>query len=160
MTTRFENALRKLIHAFFNDELKKGECSACAVGNMCDGSSDWSKVFCTRQYDQILQPSNYKNIVMLVYCVGAPKAAYPKKVIDATGYTWRELAKVENAFERHTKIWGETYPTYTKDKIMEDQFKGLCAVIDVLCEIEGYDSEEYKPYFEFNEKHEPVNELI
>ncbi len=141
---RFNKALSKLIKAFFNDDLKKESCSHCAVGNICNNDDAWSVVF-------LCIPDEGQNIYLEYY------KGYPKSVIDKTGYSLYQLAKVEKAFEFNTKIPFNRYRFHTKDEIMKDQFNGLMAVVDVLCKIERLDSEEYKKAFEYNENFEPVN---
>lgn len=60
-----------------------------------------------------------------------------KAQIDATGYNWRELARIEKAYEMATKIWFIDYPSCLPDAIDADQYNGLVTVFRVLCEIEG-----------------------
>ena len=145
MKTRFKNAIDKLVYAFFNDELRKGSCKACAVGNICDGKEDWMYVFMTGTCGmQEIKECNYKNYLVLGSLIYKPKI-----VIDETGYYWKELARVEKAFELNTKIRGSRYHNHTKQEIMQDQYNGLMAVVDVLCDIEGYNSKEYKKMFEY-----------
>lgn len=62
---------------------------------------------------QILSPRNYSGSA--------------KKQIDATGYSWQELARVEYAFESAKK--GESADDW--------MFNGLMAVLDVLADIHG-----------------------
>lgn len=112
-----------LYQAYFKDELKHGDCSACAVGNICKaaGASNqvrmlWKYVFVTETnlflgQHQWINEDRYSGV--------------PKKVIDATGYTWQELAKIEYAFE--------TAPKGNNDE--DWMFNGLVAVLDVLKEI-------------------------
>lgn len=133
---RFNNAISKLVTAFFNDKLEKGICTACAVGNICNGASYWVSAFYTVLGHQTINPENYKELT--------------KETIDKTGYSWEELAKVEKAFECNTKIHGNSYYKFTKKQIAEDQYKGLMAVVDVLCEIENIDPKEYKDMFSYS----------
>ncbi len=151
---RFDRALKKLIQAFFSDGLRKGNCSACAVGNMCDGKSDWRHVFMSSDHGQIIYVKAYVNN----YISPISSESNPKLVIDATGYSWQELARVEKAFEANTKIdgaFGYSADIHKKD-IMEDQFNGLMAVVEVLCDIEGLNPEPYKIQFNYNEEFQPV----
>jgi hypothetical protein len=63
---------------------------------------------------------------------------------DVTGYNWQELAMIERAFE------GCEIPVHDpklgplKFNINQDQWmlNGLFAVVDVLCEIHGMNTEE------------------
>jgi len=151
---RFSNAIDALVNGYMNNTLLKGSCSACAVGNIVvksqglklvkntrnDGACAvnkygvkfdllWSSVFVTI-YQQHINPGNY---------VGKTK-----KEIDSTGYTWQELARVEEAFELNTEIEFFDYGVFSESEIDEDQLKGLHAVVDVLCDIEGYNDEVLK----------------
>lgn len=149
MTQRFEKAYNALYNAFMNDTLAKGTCTACAVGNivadamgakvysqedmnsirfLCsDDNYWWQRMFVTSSEGQkIRKISEDSNVKYL-----------RKKILNLTGYTWRELAKVEKAFEENTKIPFDKYNHYTPEQIMEDQFKGLMAVMDVLIELDN-----------------------
>ncbi len=165
---RFERAYQALITAFFDETLAKGVCTACAVGNIvaagygekvlstthhlvgkqfhCNArNSEWSDIFYTS--DGLQKFDNFAIIKNLEAAIN----------IVVTGYSVEELAKIEFAFEINTKLNLEIYQFKSKKEIMEDQFTGLMAVVDVLCEIEGLNSTEYKKSFEFNEALEPVN---
>jgi len=140
MTQRFENAVDQLIEAFFNETLTKGKCDRCAVGNIC-GSGEWAHLFMTEDHNGLQSrnglnmskkfPEMYKDSLDVVY---------------ETGYSPEELAKVENVFEMNTTIsyFDHMRKRCTHKELIQDQFNGLCAVIDVLCEFEGEDSEVYK----------------
>lgn len=160
MTPRFEKAYNALYNAFMNDTLAKGTCIACAVGNIvadamgakvysqqrdssivfrCNNDNFWwNDLFFTTQCGQrIIKISENNKVKQL-----------RKKILNLTGYTWRELAKVEKAFEENTEIPFNEYNFYTPEQIMEDQFKGLMAVMDVLIELdEVKEGEKYKNNF-------------
>ena len=158
MTTRFKNAIDALVYAFFNDTLAKGTCNACAVGNMvahgfgkkvdreynlvCKdgvGNNEWHHAFMTNAHTgyQTIHFENFDKNGVVVCC-------------NATGYTALELAMVEKAFEKNTGIHWTNYESHQKDDIMQDQYNGLMAVVDVLCEIEGIeDPTEYKELFAY-----------
>jgi hypothetical protein len=154
---RFDRAIKALVSAFFDETLAKGTCYACAVGNIvakciggkviktsnsftCDiDNTTWENVFITEMFRQRTCPENYE-----INAEGC------KDQIDATGYSWTELAKVEKAFEKNTIIAWKGYTDYTKDEIMQDQYNGLMAVVEVLCEIEGIvNVSEYKEMFAY-----------
>ena len=129
----FNHTINVLVRAYLNDTLHHGICSACAVGNIVhaagapmlqsmlitDGSNAcWKWVFYT--------DDGFQNFV-------SPTAEPEKyriglRVIEATGYSVSELARVEFAFESAV---GES-----KDDMM---FSGLMAVVDVLADIHGID---------------------
>jgi hypothetical protein len=157
MTQRFEKAYNALYNAFMNDTLAKGTCFACAVGNIVanamggkvHSNSDglwrcsvennwWSRLFYTSDTGQHIFKVRYnphvKNLRNDIY--------------ELTGYKWDELAKVEKAFEKHTKIHFSAYDRYTEKEIMEDQFNGLMAVMDVLIKLDKVkEGKKYKDTF-------------
>lgn len=151
MTQRFEKAYNALYNAFMNDTLAKGSCTACAVGNivadamggkvyksdnnMLDSTVPnvfWSNIFCTCGGEQSIT-RNY---------------TIEEKIKELTGYSWKEMAMVEYVFENNTKIIFEYYHNYSERQIMEDQFNGLMAVMDVLIELDRVEEgETYKDNF-------------
>lgn len=154
-TPRFDLAADALVKGYLNETLAKGHPCGCAAGHIVarstervivkrynsfcwsDGDeysySHWNNVFAThRSGVQVIQEINYE---------GEAKAQ-----IDATGYSWRELARIEKAFETATKIWYTDYPSCTPESVDADQYNGLVAVFRVLCENEGIaDSSPYVP---------------
>lgn len=159
---RFNRAIASLVKGYMNGTLAKGTCAACAVGNIIAGATgctiektegddgdvdfdfvniighvfipSWQRVFITNVNDRRLSRKNRQRINLSNY-YGASQLE-----IDATGYSVQELADVEWAFEKATKIhFMDYYTIRNKQKIDEDQLNGLYAVVDVLCKIEGYD---------------------
>jgi hypothetical protein len=146
MTTRFKNAIDALVHAFFNDTLAKGDCAACAVGNMVAWSYGFKKSTPLDRFDvdEIVDSSCWGPAVWW------GRNARSLEVALKTGYSADELKRIEAAFEANTCIRLEEYPYLSKKTICEDQHNGLMAVLDVLCEIEGIgDPSEYKELFSF-----------
>ncbi len=157
MTQRFEKAYNALYNAFMNDTLASGICTACAVGNIvadamgskvrrssilsfhCDVDNDWWKhLFVTTPSGQAIFRLKDNGMVK----------KYRKRIFDLTGYKWNELAQVEKAFENNTKIKRNDYDEYTEQEIMEDQFNGLMAVMDVLIKLdEVAEGQNYKDTF-------------
>jgi len=160
---RFTRAIKALLNSFLKETLAKGNCAACAVGNIIAhvhdakvlktegrtiavlsnglefNNSNWKYVFATfgnpgRQY---INSSYYKGGI--------------KNMIDKTGYSYLELAQVEKAFELNTKIHNSDYKYNSKENIIQDQYNGLMAVVDVLCEIEGLNEEKenFKKLFNY-----------
>jgi len=140
MKATFEHSVDILVKAYMNDTLAHGYCPACAVGNLCAAAKNfyvirsegicskfewtskrsggvfipsWDDVFITINGVQRITPSAYFGIA--------------KEEIDATGYSWQELARIEWAFESADR-------DYSEDEWM---FNGLMAVVDVLAEIHG-----------------------
>lgn len=125
----YDKTVDILYQAYFNDTLKHLSCTACAVGNICGGNLEWRFLFVTEFGTQ-------RNVIDVHYLTTsvapfnsqlevdkARKRAFD--LIESTGYTPYELAKVEYAFE-----------SADKGKSGEDwMFNGLVAVLDVLKEI-------------------------
>jgi hypothetical protein len=160
MTQRFEKAYNALYNAFMNNTLAKGTCTACAVGNIvadamgaevysqgdmnyisfhCSNDNHWwQRMFVTDSHGQTITKISEDSEVKQLR----------KKILNLTDYTWRELAKVEKAFEENTEIPFDKYNHYTPEQIMEDQFKGLMAVMDVLIKLdEVKEGNSYKETF-------------
>lgn len=171
MTQRFEKAYNALLNAFMNDTLAKDTCAACAVGNIIadamggeviprkdeKGGIDynctvnnlwWSAVFITSGSGQSIYTTKQKP-----YTKG-----YRKRMFILTGYKWNELAQVEKAFEENTEISFARYWNHTEKEIMEDQFNGLMAVMDVLIKLDDIaEGKKYKDAFKTKlVKHEEV----
>ncbi len=165
MTPRFEKSYNALYNAFMNDTLAKGTCVACAVGNIVADSmgvkiekiggtfftservSFWSDIFFTSYGFQVVnQHTNEQR----------------ERLFDLTGYSVDELMKIEFAFETNTKIHSYKYEKNYREAlgisekdIMEDQFRGLMAVMDVLIELDNI--EEGTKYKEtFNNKFKTI----
>lgn len=149
MTKRFNKAYDVLVQAFFNGTLAKGDCKCCAVGNIVAGAYGatieihegtatcsminhlWKALFCTSWGIQAKRVPYYGKTYI-------EEALYS---IEATGYSEEELAKVEYAFETNTNIHIEDYCKNSEQDILEDQYNGLCAVFDVLCELDNIPKE-------------------
>lgn len=147
MTERFQRAFNALTTAYFEGTLAKGHCCKCAVGNLCNNTETWSYLFCSSQSGQTIY---YDGQYLRNPFVNSPddRVLIIKRALSeiaATGYTWQELAKVEEAFETNTKIWVSKYEYHSEQAILEDQYNGLAAVFKVLCELDGIeDSMQYE----------------
>jgi len=133
-TERFNRAFDILTQAYFNGTLHKGTCAACACGNLITaarGISIPKNLFDNHEVHQKLADSMLSAELLLW---DEPK----------TGYTRRELSKVENAFENNTFIHWQTYAYYSEQEILEDQYNGLCAVFEVLCQLDEVTDCDYK----------------
>lgn len=147
MTERFKKAYDSLVRAFFEGTLAKSTCTACACGNII--------------FDAIGEPvtrEDLMNEVRRKYGESIPKrqraidlwatkrtpSGYGKfvaydccsKLVNAAGYTAKEFAEIETAFEQNTEIRYSLYDEVDEGEILEDQYKGLCAVVDVLMELD------------------------
>jgi len=121
-TERFENAVSKLYNAFHENRLNAMNCQACAVGNICDNSEDWKDSF---GHALILDNNNF--ITEMEEC---PIVREP---YFKNGYNQNELHNVEKAF---LSQWiNKSYNSGKTDR--ELQFKGLCAVVEYLAELDN-----------------------
>jgi hypothetical protein len=160
MTPRFDKAYNALYKAFMNNTLAKGTCTACAVGNIvadamggkvsirghnfvCDVHNTWwSNFFITFDNEQTIF-DDYNDI-----------PAYGR-LKELTGYSVEELSKIEFAFETNTKISFNEYFSSNEEQIMEDQFNGLMAVMDVMIKLDDVkEGEKYKETFKNKFIHE------
>lgn len=128
---RFTNAVTKLYNAFHQGELEQLDCTKCAVGSIV-GNDKWSNF---RTLD-----CNYMTII------SSPRIG--KENIKFEGYSVEELCLVE-----------ERFMNSYEDETKEEQFKGLCAVIEYLCELEGIPNVmDYQSLFE-TENNQPKHNL-
>jgi hypothetical protein len=166
-TATFDNTVSILVQAYLNDTLKHGSCCACAVGNivadalgiqMTKDNLRWpGYLYPGYDYiDGLIQPTGWGAAIST--CLGVQeinKEALTLPVVSnqikATGYCYKELARIELAFENE-KYEYEDDDTSEKIElgIQKAMFSGLMAVVDVLAEIHGIDltaKEEAKKLF-------------
>ena len=139
LPVRLENAITKLYNAFHNDELDAFSCVSCAVGNIT-GSMNWAMCASEGIEEGLvnIMPSEIFN--------------YPK----SKDYSGKELFEVEKIFLGE---WAKEKSKNGKNK--EIQFKGLCAVIEYLCELDEVDNVmEIQSLFEYKEGVKELNEVI
>ena len=128
-TERFDTAVTKLYKAFSEDKLDPMDCAACAVGNLCDNTNDW-----VSSHD-----ANFGEL-----------ARIKENFNNQSSYSQKELAIIECLFLYGTKDIKQKYKfTNTKSKDLvkthpkytleakENNFLGLCAVIEYLCELDN-----------------------
>jgi regulator of sigma D len=161
MTNRFDKAYNALYNGFMNGTLAKGTCHACAVGNMVADAMDakiyydkensslicnkdnafWGSLFATSIFGK--QTRYYLDLEFFPITNN-----YIKKVEKLTEYSVDELCKIEYAFETNTQIHHVYYDSTTEQEVMEDQFNGLMAVMDVLIELDNIEEgTKYKETF-------------
>lgn len=166
-TERFEKAYDALVQAFFKGTLGKGDCSACAVGNIvaaangidlkinktygiCESSGDnysWGILFATSDGRQECRTS------AMVHTTGIFDPSDPNdikqalSILEPTGYSEEELAQVEYVFETNAQINLSRYRYCNQEEIIQDQYNGLCAVVDVLLRLDNLDNDGYKEKF-------------
>ena len=145
MTGRIERAIDVFLDAINKGTLAKGSCSACAVGNLvahgmgmeihpihllcvdekgCNiSNTHWALLFLTAGKQQTILRHHAKELDVM-------------KNIEATEFSWEELAKIEFAFETSTQINVGDYKNHTKEEIRADQIRGLEAVVEVMLEMD------------------------
>lgn len=143
-TERFEKAWRSLYAAFHEGTLNAGDCAHCAVGNIV-GSSSWARVLgCANGGNQFDRHQFVENIKLSRRICGGAESPFYKVGVDAikkTGYSQYQLFNVEAIF------MDQFFAERCNNK--DAQFKGLCAVIEYLCELDGIPNPmDYSKFFE------------
>lgn len=118
-TPRFDAAVSKLYNAFHNGTLNAMDCKACAVGNICDNTSDWA-------YNNFKTNTGYsanelEEIESLFMSGSKPNGKcwfdFDKKYLGKGYYGWdAKFVKSEN-----------------EDLV----FFAMCKVIEYLCELDN-----------------------
>ncbi len=162
MTERFNKAYNALINAYHNDTLAKGTCLACAVGNII---ADARNIKLEKNSSERVMPisNNIDELDIKVQAISFWSRAFmtdssgnqtifsntisSSVFKELTGYTGYELSKIENVFEKNAKLFYGDYFRHTQKEILEDQFNGLSAVIDVMLELDNE-----VPITEYHEK--------
>jgi len=124
---RFNLAIRKLYTAFHNDTLYPECCQQCAVGSILDGKDMWKHF------------SDFHGDLNLNY-VGKVHEMIGRKY---NGYLPSELLKIECAFLKACEYslpynYNGNRPENPQDKDL--LFKGLCAVVELLCKLDNIDN--------------------
>ena len=119
VTKRFEESATKLYNAFNEGTLNAMDCTFCAVGNLCNNETYWSKL-----YDEATGKDNIPDEV---------------KVKKVTGYNMNEINNIESLFMYGT-IAGTTRLWHPRDMTKENQFDGLMAVLNYLAELDNIQS--------------------
>ena len=150
MTERFKNAYDRLVKAYITNGLMANDCTACAVGNMCDDKGWFRAVLDFREKVEVIRTIN-----------------------NNTGYSIEELSQIEYTFEENTHYKKEGYYStparivWTRDdspldfiketpefmsKLADDQFNGLKAVIELLMSFDKMSGEPDMTPFDKNQK--------
>ena len=119
VTKRFEESATKLYNAFNEGTLNAMDCTFCAVGNLCNNETYWSKF-----HDEATGKDNIPDEV---------------KVKKVTGYNMDEINNIESLFMYGT-IAGTTRLWHPQDMTKENQFDGLMAVLNYLAELDNIQS--------------------
>lgn len=129
MTERFNNAVTKLYTAFHEGTLDAMDCKHCCIGNLC-GGDQWVT----------FQLSGF-----------GKENRINTNFVNNTNYSRQELATIEALFIfgvkdpiTETELFSNSIAKYqiengqnTKEEQKELQFKGLCAVIEYLAELDN-----------------------
>jgi hypothetical protein len=118
-TKRFEESATKLYSAFNEGTLNAMDCTSCAVGNLCNNETYWSKF-----HDEATGKDNIPDEV---------------KVKKVTGYNMDEINNIESLFMYGT-IAETTGLWHPQDMTKENQFDGLMAVLNYLAELDSIQS--------------------
>lgn len=150
MTERFKRAYDALVKSYFNNTLAKGSCAACAVGNILADAVGMR----TLQPEEVEKRFPYSNSVAEWYDYKIPEwplrlytHKVSQKIRELTGYTGREISKIEEAFEENTHIHWMDYPTKSPSEILTDQFNGLKAVVELMMEFDNIKGDQYVDKF-------------
>ena len=144
-TKRFENAVTKLYTAFHEGTLNAGNCEHCAVGNICDNNYEWADFTGWSSKLGVLR-------------VGGSKAY---EAIKNTGYSPSEIVRIEYVFLKAQGING--YMDIKDENAInkEYQFKGLCAVVKYLCELDDIPNVmEVQSLFEYEGEKKQLTEVF
>lgn len=142
---RFTNAVTKLYNAFHKGELDANSCNHCAVGNICNNKSEWEHLLSGYGYGSGMLTTNEKKIEKAVTVTGQ------------TGYSPIEIVTIEKIF---IDAIGRDSAGDTIRGTKEQQFKGLFAVVEYLCELDGIPNVmDYKELFETG-NNSPKKELV
>ena len=129
MTKRIQKAIDILLDAYNENRLEANDCEACAVGNLVAYglpkdldenlylklNYKWSDLFHTFMMEQQINK-------------GALRDPFVVKSIEATDFTWEELAKIEFAFESTF----HKYNIIDRKSKKESQLKALEEVVKVM----------------------------
>ncbi len=137
-TERFDNAVSKLYTAYHNGTLNPFSCQACAVGNILDNDDTWGDNGCIAE------------------------RTFTKKQKQLAKYSRKELNTIEALFMSGDRDFWDGYGTIRhpgQKGTKETQFKGLCAVVEYLCELDNIPNVmDYTKLFE-SENNEPKYQL-
>ena len=134
-TERFDRAVKKLYTAFHEGTLNAFDCKHCAVGNIV-GTDNWDGHIAERRDGMLVEIWSYDECIinLPIWC-------------EYSGY---ELFQVEKLFlKAHMGRYDDADQSINK----EQQFKGLCAVVEYLAELDGIPNPmDYTKLFEYNQE--------
>lgn len=147
LTNRLEKAVTKLYTAFHEGTLNSNDCTACAVGNICNDNGHWSYLLGDNHGTGILRKTNVSNIDYI---------ETGKEAIKDTEYSAQQILNIEKTFLEGTnfKVNEESYSEEKGFKeTKEEQYQGLCNVVAYLCKLDGIENVmDIQSLFEFNQE--------
>jgi hypothetical protein len=135
----YDKTVDILVQAYFNDALESWDCTACAVGNIVAANMGYRRKdgFVRKWIDKNGQEVDvawsevhtisFGETAMFEGCY----KGLAKQQIDSTGYSFKETALIESAFEKGYGSREDNGHNINPKKM----FNGLMAVIDVLDQI-------------------------
>lgn len=117
---RFINAVTALVNAYNKGTLKAGNSCTCALGTIIAYANGWTLTK-ANEWNDGHRPNWCVVFGFLPIVREKEYKGEAKRQLDSTGYHWRELLKVEEAFE--------------SSKSNEE---GINNVIDILIEVEDH----------------------
>ena len=144
-TKRFEEAVTKLYKAFHEGTLDAMDCRHCAVGNMCNNSRNWGDYTRSVSLTQEERKTGYSRV----------------ELNNIESYFLYGSIDIDNRlFLNNISNLDVEYGESTIEKQKELQFKGLCAVVKYLAELDNIpDPTDYSKLFE-TENNKAKYELI
>jgi len=121
---QFWESIDTLATAYFEGNLEKGSCRACAVGNLIRAEGKEISGGYDSWHGRLLRFRD-------------PNDQH-KKITPELPYTDEEIHQIEAAFERNVFV------EYNDGKPQLDHFSGLIAVVDVLFDIHEVEDEDLR----------------
>lgn len=122
---KFHHTIGVLVKAYLNNTLERGHDCACAVGNLVADACGYSGIeWEAAWFDVYVCKVKWEDSLALA-----------KEQIESTGYSVKEIIKIEKAFEKAE--WARDEKGWIDDEA--SMFNSLVAVVDVLAEIHGID---------------------
>lgn len=147
MTDRVKKAIDIFLDALNAGTLAKGSCAACAVGNLIANGLGCKLEKWGKSYDWLDKNGNPVQLwwQRLFFSdedgqnikLGYLRHKNVMEQIEATDFSWQELARIEEVFETSSEIDFNDYRDYTTEEIREDQIKGLNAVVKLMFEMDA-----------------------
>lgn len=149
MTPRITKAIDIFLDALNNGTLAKGDCAACAVGNLvAAGMKIPIKLYDDVKTEEDIQENEHWAVALNPMVLHFSPFSLEKglKCIEVTDFSVPELRRIEKIFERNTNISYFSFKYYTKEQIRADQIKGLEAVIKVMLEFDEQPEEVFEVF--------------